>query len=269
MGFNGKVVLITGSSQNVGREIALLFASEGADTVLVGRDPEKGRKVEKEVRDKKGRTRFFQCDVTKVEQVKKLVSRTMEEFGRIDILINNVGYGRISKITDMAEEDWHEIIDVTLNSAFYCSKYVLREMIKNPEGGAIVNIASIDGLIGEYGHPAYNSGKAAMINLTRNIALDYADCNIRANAVCPGPIQQDVGQSSIKDAYSVFTEPEKVHHMVLDALPMGRKCTNEEVARAALFLASDDAGYITGTTLVIDGGLLAHSGLPRFTKVLK
>jgi meso-butanediol dehydrogenase/(S,S)-butanediol dehydrogenase/diacetyl reductase len=269
MRFKGKVALITGSSQNVGREIALLFSGEGADTILVGRDPEKGEKVKKEIEDKKGRTMFIQCDVTKVDQVEKLVSRAVKEFGRLDILINNVGYGRISKITDMKIEDWHEIIDVTLNSTFYCSKYALKEMIKNPEGGVVVNIASIDGLIGEYGHPAYNSGKAAMINLTRNIALDYADYNIRANAVCPGPIQQDVGQSSIKDAYSVFTEPEKVHQMVLDALPMGRKCTNEEVARAALFLASDDAEYITGTTLVLDGGLLAHSGLPRFTQILK
>ena len=163
----------------------------------------------------------------------------------------------------------HEIIDVTLNSTFYCSKFALQEMIKDPDGRVIINIASIDGLIGEYGHPAYNSGKAAMINLTKNIALDYADIGIRANAICPGPIQQDVGQSSIRDAYSVFREPEKVHRMVLDAIPMGRKCTNEEVARAALFLASDDASYITGTTLVLDGGLLAHSGLQKLSKLLK
>jgi meso-butanediol dehydrogenase/(S,S)-butanediol dehydrogenase/diacetyl reductase len=269
MRFNGKTVLITGSSQNVGREIALLFSGEGAEIILVGRDRKKGERVKKEIQDKRGRAIFVRCDVTKPDEVKKLISRTLKEFGKLDILINNVGYGKISRITDMKIEDWHEIIDVTLNSAFYCSKYALKEMIKNPGGGVIVNIASIDGLTGEYGHPAYNSGKAAMINLTRNIALDYADCNIRANAVCPGPIQQDVGQSSVKDAYSVFTEPEKVHQMVLGALPMGRKCSNKEVARAALFLASDDASYINGTTLVLDGGLLAHSGLPRFTQILK
>ena len=144
MKLKNKVVIVTGSNQNVGKEIAILFSKEGARIVLVGRDNKKGMKVKDEIKESGGEAIYVSCDVTKVNQVKDLMSKTMDAYSRIDILINNVGYGKISKITDLEIEDWNEIIDVTLNSAFLCSKFALEEMIKNKSGGSIVNISSID-----------------------------------------------------------------------------------------------------------------------------
>ena len=141
-------------------------------------------------------------------------------------------------------------------------------MIKNKDGGVIVNISLIDGLIGEYGYPSYNAGKAGMINLTRSIALDYAMNNIRANAICPGPLEQEEGGQS-KEKEVLFKDSKLVISKFIEAIPMGRRCKPIDVAKAALFLASDDSSYITGTALVIDGGLLAYSGLPKLSQLLK
>jgi len=259
-----KVAIITGSSQNLGREIALLFSLEGARVVLVGRNGDKGNKIKKEIEKNGGEAIFVKCDVTKVEDVKDLIRQTIKEFKKIDILVNNVGYGRLSKITDMEIEDWNEVINATLNSAFYCSKFALQEMIKNKDGGVIVNISSISGLIGDYGFPSYNAGKAGMINLTRSIALDYAVYNIRANALCPGRIES-TGQGQTEN--TAILEDEAVTKHQFETIPMGRKCKPIEVAKAALFLASDDSSYITATTLVVDGGLLGYSGMGKISQL--
>jgi NAD(P)-dependent dehydrogenase (short-subunit alcohol dehydrogenase family) len=268
MKLKDKVSIITGSAQNVGKEIALLFAKEGSKIVVTDINDEKGIFVKDDI-IKNGREAIYvSCDTTKPQSVKFLISETMKYFGAVDILVNNVGNGYLSKITDQTEEEWYKTIDLTLNSAFLCSKYALNEMMQNSNGGIIINISSIDGLIGEYGYPSYNAGKAGMINLTRNIALDYSIYKVRANAICPGPIEADPsGQSAQKT--SLFKDPEKIDKMVLDAIPMGRKAKTIDVAKAALFLASEDSGYINGTTLVVDGGLLAYSGLPKFTQLLK
>jgi meso-butanediol dehydrogenase / (S,S)-butanediol dehydrogenase / diacetyl reductase len=266
MRLKGQTAIVTGSNQNIGKAIAELFSKEGAKVVIVGRDDKKGSSVEKDILRRGGEAVYVHCDVTKVDQVKTLVETTIENFGKIDILVNNVGNGWFKKITDMSVEEWYNGIDVTLNSAFLCSKYVIPHMLDNESGGAIVNIASIDGLLGEYGFPAYNAGKSGMINLTRNIALDFAKNGIRANAICPGQVEEIVGQSTQRNDrvknLAVYNEK------CLAPVPMQRRCKPEEVAYAALFLASKESSYITGTTLVVDGGLLAHTGLPDFSEFL-
>ena len=268
MKLKNKIAIVTGSGRSIGAEIAKLFSFEGAKVVIVDVNDKDGISVKKII-EKNGREAIFvNTDVTKVEEVRNLVSTTIEKYGRIDILVNNVGNGVLSKITDQTEEEWRQTIDLTLTSAFLCSKYALREMIKNRGGGTVVNISSIDGIIGEYGYPSYNAGKAGMINLTRSIALDYAKDNIRANAICPGPLEQEEGGQS-KEKESLFKDPEMVINKIDEAIPMGKRCKAEYVAKAALFLASCDSEYITGTTLVVDGGLLAYSGLPKLSELLK
>ena len=267
MKLKNKVAIVTGSGQNVGKEIVLLFSKNGAKVVVVGRDDQKGLDVKDEIIKSGGEAIYVHCDVTNPEEVKKLISITMIEYKKIDILINNVGYGIWGKITDQTIENWHKIINANLNSAFYCSKFALEEMLKNKDGGVIVNISSIDGLVSAHGLPSYDAAKAGLINLTRSIALDYAENNIRANAICPGQIKQKAGQSEERD--KLFKNIENLKKQALEAVPMGRLCEPIEVAKAALFLVSDDSSYITGTTWVIDGGLLARSALPKYSKYLK
>jgi NAD(P)-dependent dehydrogenase (short-subunit alcohol dehydrogenase family) len=268
MKLKDKAALVTGAGRSIGEEIAKLYAKNGASVVVCEIKDDLGKKVVKDITDDGGRASFFHADVTKPEEVDRLIGFTVKEYGKIDILVNNVGNGVLSKITDQSYEEWLWTIDLTLNSAFLCSKAALKEMEKNDNGGVIVNIASIDGLIGEYGYPSYCAGKAGMINLTRNIALDFAHKNIRANAVCPGPLEQESGGQS-KEKESLFKDPELVWKQIIEGIPMGKRCRADYVAKAALFLASDDAEYITGTTLVVDGGLLAYSGLPKLSKMLK
>ena len=268
MKLKDKVAIVTGSAQNVGEEIAKLFAFEGAKVIVVDINDKKGNEVKNKIIENGGEAIFVNCNVIDTEEVKKLISTAINKYKKIDILVNNVGNGVLSKITDQTLEEWRNTIDLTVTSAFLCSKHALEEMMKNKDGGIIVNIASIDGLIGEYGYPSYNAGKAAMINLTRNIALDYAMYNIRANAICPGPIEpSEQGQSAEK--ISLFKDIEAIVKHQLEAIPMGRKCKPIEVAKAALFLASNDSSYITATTLVVDGGLLGYSGLGKLSQLLR
>lgn len=267
MRLKGKVAIVTGSGQNIGKEIAVLFAKEGAKVSLVGRDDKKGARVQEEIEASGGDARYFHCDVTDPDEVEKLIRGTLDVYGKIDVLVNNVGNGWFKRITDQTIKEWREGIDVTLHSAYYCSKFALETMMKNENGGVIVNISSIDGLLGEYGFPAYNAGKAGMINLTRSIALDYAQHHIRANAICPGQVEETEGQSTQRN--DVVRDLDEYNRKCIDPVPMKRRCRPIEVAYAALFLACEESSYITGTTLVVDGGLLAHTGLPNFALLMK
>lgn len=267
MKLKNKVAIVTGSGQNVGKEIVQLFSQEGAKVVVVGRDDIKGLKVKEEIEKKGGRAIYIHCDVTKPKEVENLILAAMDVYKRIDILVNNVGYGIWGKITDQSIEDWNEIISANLSGAFYCTKFALNEMIKNKDGGVIVNIGSIDGIIAAHGLPSYDAAKGGLISLTKSTALDYAEYNIRANIICPGQIDQKGGQT--EERQKIFREIDYLNKLALEAVPLGRLCKPIDVAKASLFLASDDSSYITGTSILLDGGLLARSALPQYSKYLK
>jgi meso-butanediol dehydrogenase/(S,S)-butanediol dehydrogenase/diacetyl reductase len=202
---------------------------------------------------------FVATDVTKIEQVDKLVQTAVDRFGRLDVIFNNAGIGTYAQTPDMDPAMWHLVIDVDLNSVFYGCRAAIPHFRKSG-GGAIVNTASISGLFGDYGLAAYNAAKGAVVNYTRTLAIDHGNENIRANAVCPGPIQTPLADPLIAHA-EISVEYQKL-------IPMGRVGKPEEVAAAVAFLASDDASYINGAMLTVDGGVTAATGQPNFTRFL-
>lgn len=251
-----KVSVITGAASGIGAATARRFAAEGARLVLGDMNAEGGEAVAKEI----GREAVFVAtDVTKIEQVEALVQTAVDRFGRIDVLFNNAGIGTYGQTPDTDPAMWHLVIDVDLHSVFYGCRAAIPHFRK-AGGGAIVNTASISGLFGDYGLAAYNAAKGAVVNYTRTLAIDHGGENIRANAVCPGPIDTPLAGPLI--AHPGISEEYK------KTIPMGRVGKPEEVAAAVAFLASDDASYINGAMLTVDGGVTAATGQPNFTRFL-
>jgi meso-butanediol dehydrogenase/(S,S)-butanediol dehydrogenase/diacetyl reductase len=192
-------------------------------------------------------------------QVEALTERAVSEYGRLDVVFNNAGIGAFGKTPDMDPETWLRTFDVDVHSVFYGCRAAI-PIFREQGGGAIVNTASISGLGGDYGLSTYNAAKGAVVNYTRAAAIEHARENIRINAVCPGPVETPLARSLI--------EHERVAPAYAEAIPMGRPGRSEEVAAAVTFLASDDAAYITGAMLVVDGGLTAATGQPNFHQLL-
>jgi meso-butanediol dehydrogenase/(S,S)-butanediol dehydrogenase/diacetyl reductase len=247
--FTGRVVIVTGGASGIGAATVRAFAAEGARIVVADVDRERGR----EVAGAAGGI-FEAVDVGDAPMVHALVERTVVAFGRIDVLVSNAFATSLGPIERFALEAWTRTLEVTLTAAFTGLKAVVPVM-RARGGGAVVNVASISGLGGDRGLAAYNAAKAGMINLTRTAALELAPAGIRVNAVCPGLIATPALARALGGA------PER-EARARAAVPGGRFGRREEVARAILFLASDDASYITGTTLVVDGGLTAGTGIP-------
>ena len=248
----GKVAIITGAASGIGRATALLFSEEGAKVVVCDVDAERGVKVRDEIVERGGDAIFVRADVTKAEDVRRLVKETVKKYGRIDVLVNNAGIASIGTVLDVPEEEWDRVLAVNLKGPFLCSKYVVPEMIK-AGGGVIVNVASVLGLVGSRGEAAYCASKGGLVALTRAMALDFAEHNIRVNCVCPGsvetPMREHVLAKKAKKESRSTGEAE---------IPLGRVARPEEIARAILFLASDDSSYATGSILVVDGGWMAQ-----------
>lgn len=244
----GKHALITGGSGGIGREITAEFLEQGARVTVIGRDQQHGEEALAELlqRHPKGQCAFYLADVAISEQVHRALSRAQEAFGPIDIGVNNAGIKKDGLLLNMPEEAWDQVITVNLKSVFTVCKSLVRSMIKN-RAGSIINISSIAGLVGNPGQCNYSAAKAGVIGLTRTLTREIGKRGVRVNAICPGFIDTPMTEFMKGD----------VLNKVLEDIPLGRMGTPNEIARAAVFLASDWASYITGQTLVVDGGLIA------------
>lgn len=240
-----KVIIITGSTFGIGKSTAIAFAKRGAKVVLS--DWCEDEETEKIIRENGGEAIFVKCDVSNEEDVKNLVSKTISHYGRLDYAFNNAGIeGTPSPATDCTNENWDRTININLKGVWFCMKYQIPEMLK-VGGGSIVNNASIAGLVGFGGIPAYVASKHGVVGLTKNAALDYAKQNIRVNAVCPGVIQTPM--------IDRFTgEDPKALEQLVAPKPMGRVGQPEEIAETVIFLCSDASSFITGQAIAVDGG---------------
>ncbi len=258
MDFNGKVALITGAGNGIGRAAALAFAGRGAKVVIVDRDAEGAERTAATIRQQGGEARFCVADVTRAAEVQGYVKAAMDAYGRIDCFFNNAGIeGRITAIVDYDEAVFDQVLGVNVKGVFLGLRTVLPVMIAQ-KSGAVVNTASVAGLVGTPGMSAYVASKHAVIGLTKSAAGEVARDGVRVNAVCPGPI--DTRMIHAIEAQIDPANPAAVEARYRAALPQGRYGTAEEVANVVLFLCSDFASSISGAQYVIDGGRTAIGG---------
>ena len=255
LGLREKIALITGGASGIGRAVAHKFGQAGASVALVDIDKTGGGEVIQEIRDNGGQAHFFSCDVTQVDQCKKSVEGIMDVFGGLHILVNAVGAILRATVLETDEADWDRMVDVNLKGTFLMCKYALPRIIEGG-GGAIVNISSGWGLVGGRRAAAYCASKGGVVLLTKAMALDHAREDIRVNCVCPW----DTDTPMLREEAMQMGQPVEEFLARAADRPLGRLGTPEEVAQVALFLASDSASFITGTTLVVDGGGLAGAG---------
>jgi 3-oxoacyl-[acyl-carrier protein] reductase len=244
MRLENKVAIITGAGSGIGRETALLFAKEGAKVAVTGRTAEKLEEVCNEINENGGKAIFKIGDVSKREDMDDVVNTAMNEFGKIDILINNAGVNKDALVTKMTKEQWNGVIEVDLSGAFNCIQAVVDVMIKQGSG-VILNASSISGIYGNIGQVNYDSAKAGLIGLTKTLAKELGRKGVRVNAVASGftitPMTSEV--------------PEKILMMMKEKTPLNKLAEPIDIAYAYLYLASDEARYVNGAVLSVDGGL--------------
>jgi len=240
-----KSAIVTGGGRGIGKEIALLLAENGADIALADVDEKTLEEAVKDIIAKGVKAFPFKVDVSNSSDTEKLADQVFEKFGKIDILVNNAGITRDNLIMRMREDEWDKVIAINLKGTFNCTKAVSRYMIKQ-RSGKIVNIASVIGIVGNFGQANYSASKAGVIALTKSSAREFASRNINVNAVAPGFIQ-----TAMTDALK-----EDIRKKMLETIPLARLGTPKDVANAVLFLATDASSYITGQTIVIDGGMV-------------
>lgn len=244
-GLTGHVALITGASQGIGRACALALAESGAQIALAARNEEKLAAVVKEIEGKGGQAGSFAMDVSNEDSVKAAVKSALERFGKIDILVNNAGITKDTLLMRMKRADWDSVLQTNLGGAFFCTQAVISSMLKQ-RWGRIINVSSVFGQMGQVGQANYSASKAGLIGFTMAMAREVASRNITVNAVAPGYIETAMTEGLSEDLKS------KVNEMI----PLGRAGTDMEVAYAVRFLASDEASYITGNVLKVNGGML-------------
>lgn len=255
MDFKGKVVLITGAASGIGAACVQEFAHRNAAVAMVDQKASADEKAIAELRKKGATVEYFKADVSSREQVERLIPEVVSRLGGIHVLLNNAGIVRYGSATTTTEEEWDEVLNVNLKSAFLMSKYVIPEMLK-AGGGAIVNTASVQSLAAQRNSLAYVASKHGMLGLTRSIALDYGKQNIRVNCVMPGAIDTPM----MRYAASLDSQPERVMAESDRLHIRGTMGQPEEVARVMVFLASDLASFVTGAAYSVDGGMLVPCG---------
>jgi NAD(P)-dependent dehydrogenase (short-subunit alcohol dehydrogenase family) len=253
MRLEDRTALITGGTSGIGEATSLLFAEEGASVAVVGRNTERGKSVAKRISDIGGTAVFVQADVRRSDDCRTAVERTIETFGRLDILFNNAGTYSVNDVVGCTEEEWDDQVDTSLKGTFLMSKYALPHMIERGSG-SIVNCASGWGLVGGPKAAAYCAAKGGMVVMTKAMAIDHGPQGIRVNAICPGDTDTPMER---EDARNQGLSWEAYVHQMTGTRPIARMATPEEIALGVLFLASDDASYITGAALPVDGGGVA------------
>lgn len=254
-GLEDKVGLVTGGTSGIGRETAVLFAKAGVKVAVAGRREQEGERTIETINAAGGEGLFVKTDISKASDVEALVQKVVERFGRLDLAFNNAGVeGVWAPLTQQTEEDFDRTIDVNLKGVWLCLKYEIQQMLKQGEGGSIVNMASIMGLVGSAGSAAYSASKHGVIGLTQSAALENAKRRIRVNAVCPGFVETPMADRTLR----VST----VHKYVVSCHPVGRLGNPAEIAEAVVWMCSDRASFMTGQSLVLDGGFLAGQNSP-------
>ncbi|HTG00711.1 MAG TPA: 3-oxoacyl-[acyl-carrier-protein] reductase [Nitrospirota bacterium] len=244
MSLNGKIALVTGAAQGIGRDIALGLAADGADVAICDVNLEAAQKTAADIEAQGRKSLSLKANVASSAEVTAMVDHVVQRFSRIDILVNNAGITRDGLILRMKDEDWDLVLSINLKGAFLCAKAALKHMTKQ-RAGTIINIASIVGAMGNAGQANYVASKAGLIGLTKTIAREYANRNVTANAVAPGFIDTAMTQAL----------PENVRQEMAKQIPLGKLGTPEDVANAVRFLASPWASYITGQVIHVNGGM--------------
>ena len=248
--FNDKVVIVTGAGSGIGAATARRFAGDGATVVLAGRTQRKLDQVAASL--PAGKAVVQVTDVSQQAEVEALVAETVRQFGRLDVLVNNAGVAVEGKITDSSVDDWKKVMSTDLDGVYYGCRAAIPQLIIT--GGAIINVASVSGLGGDWALSIYNAAKGAVCNFTRALAMDHGRDGIRVNAVCPSLTRTDMTED-------MYQKPELMAKFA-ERIPLGRGAEPEEVADVIAFLASHDARFVNGVNLPVDGGLTASNGQP-------
>lgn len=243
MELEDKVAIVTGGSSGIGKAIVRRFIDEGAEVVIADVDEEKGSKLSEETE-----ADFKYCDVSEYSEVEDVVQETVDEHGKLDIMVNNAGIGSVEGIENMSIEDYEKIRSIDLDGVVYGCKAAAPHLRETE--GTIINMASIYGLVGDVGSTAYNASKGGVVNLTRSVADDLAEHNVRVNSICPGFVDTPMTEG-------VQDDEEFMQHIMAQT-PLQRLAEPEEIASVAAFLASEDASYVTGTNIPVDGGWTSH-----------
>ncbi|EIC82639.1 SDR family NAD(P)-dependent oxidoreductase [Serratia sp. M24T3] len=249
--FKDKVVVVTGAGSGMGAATAQRFSAEGAIVVLVGRTEVKLAKVANTLEN----THYYihVADISNPQDVEKLAKVVLDKFGRVDVLVNNAGVVVQGKVNEASIDDWKKILDIDVSGVFYATRFFIDALKKSK--GNIVNVSSVSGLGGDWGMSFYNAAKGAVTNFTRSLAMDHGADGVRVNAVCPSLTLTDMA-GDIKDNKALLAK-------FAERIPLGRGAEPEEIASVIAFLASDDARFVTGVNLPVDGGLSASNGQPN------